>query len=214
MNDAIAKRVKELRLSKNMTQDELAERLHVTRQAVSNWEMGKTAVSVEYLTELAEIFGVTIEELISGKTPAVAYEKRQRKYVASSVACGAVLVVSLILYIVLGPVLADIRAKYFALWPAIAYNGIWTLIFFAAGGLLPSLVSLKADIRLYGWKRHLALGLAAFCLLLLIFPFTAGFLPFADGLRWLYLAMLSSMKLVSTVLPLLIGLGAFLGLNR
>ena len=36
----IGKNMKKIRLEKGMTQEELAERLHVTRQAVSNWEQG------------------------------------------------------------------------------------------------------------------------------------------------------------------------------
>ena len=41
MND-IGKNIKRFRSDKNITQEQLAERLHVTRQAVSNWENGKT----------------------------------------------------------------------------------------------------------------------------------------------------------------------------
>ena len=36
----IGKTIKKVRAEKGMTQEQLAERLHVTRQAVSNWEMG------------------------------------------------------------------------------------------------------------------------------------------------------------------------------
>ena len=59
--------IKKLRKEKNMTQDALAEKLCVTRQAVSNWEMGKTQPDVETLTRLAEIFGVSVERIIYGK---------------------------------------------------------------------------------------------------------------------------------------------------
>lgn len=216
MNDAIAKRVRELRKSKSMTQDELAERLHVTRQAVSNWEMGKTAVSVEYLTELAGIFGVTVEELISGKTSAAVYPKNQRKYIISSAVCGGVLALCLILCITLVGVLTSIRGKYFVNWPTIFYDGVWALMFLAAGGLLPSLASLGMDIRLHGWKRGLALGVAALCLILLAYLFVGSFflLHFSRLLLRIHFRMMISMKLMTTALPLLTGLGLFLGLNR
>ena len=59
--------IKKLRKEKGMTQDELAEKLCVTRQAVSNWEMGKTQPDVETLTRLAEIFDVSVERIIYGK---------------------------------------------------------------------------------------------------------------------------------------------------
>ena len=59
--------IKLFRTEKGMNQEQLAERLHVTRQAVSNWETGKTQPDIETLTQLAECFGVSVEQLIYGK---------------------------------------------------------------------------------------------------------------------------------------------------
>ena len=59
--------IKRLRLEKNLNQEQLAEQLHVTRQAVSNWETGKTQPDIETLTQIAEFFGVSVEYLIYGK---------------------------------------------------------------------------------------------------------------------------------------------------
>ena len=59
--------IKLFRTEKGMNQEQLAERLHVTRQAVSNWETGKTQPDIETLTHLAECFGVSVEQLIYGK---------------------------------------------------------------------------------------------------------------------------------------------------
>ena len=63
MND-IGKNIKRFRSDKDITQEQLAERLHVTRQAVSNWENGKTQPDVQTLSALAECFEITVEELI------------------------------------------------------------------------------------------------------------------------------------------------------
>ena len=65
--NVVSDSIKKLRKEKGMTQDELAEQLCVTRQAVSNWEMGKTQPDVDTLTKLAEIFGVSVERIIYGK---------------------------------------------------------------------------------------------------------------------------------------------------
>jgi len=65
--NVVSDSIKKLRKEKNMTQDELAEKLCVTRQAVSNWETGKTEPDVETLTRLAEIFDVSVEYIIYGK---------------------------------------------------------------------------------------------------------------------------------------------------
>lgn len=56
-----------LRLEKGINQEQLAEQLHVTRQAVSNWETGKTQPDIQTLTRIAEYFGVSVERLIYGK---------------------------------------------------------------------------------------------------------------------------------------------------
>jgi len=48
-----------------MTQEELAEKLNISRQAVTKWESGKTLPSTGNLKELAYIFNIKIDELIS-----------------------------------------------------------------------------------------------------------------------------------------------------
>ena len=52
-----------LRVQKGLSQSELAERLHVTRQAVSRWEGGKTEPDVDTLIAIAKIFGVSLDYL-------------------------------------------------------------------------------------------------------------------------------------------------------
>ncbi|MBQ9140852.1 MAG: helix-turn-helix transcriptional regulator [Lachnospiraceae bacterium] len=74
MND-IGKNIKNLRVQKDITQEQLAEKLHVTRQAVSNWENGKTQPDIETLSIIAECFEVSAEELIYGKKEEPAKEK-------------------------------------------------------------------------------------------------------------------------------------------
>ena len=59
--------IKQLRQEKGINQEQLAEQLHVTRQAVSNWENGKTQPDIETLTQIAEYFDVSVERLIYGR---------------------------------------------------------------------------------------------------------------------------------------------------
>ena len=63
----IGKNIKKNRSQKGITQDQLAEHLNVTRQAVSNWENGKTQPDIETLTAIAAYFGISVEDLIYGK---------------------------------------------------------------------------------------------------------------------------------------------------
>ena len=62
----VSNSIKKLREEKGMTQAELAEELNVTRQAVSNWETGRTQPDIETLTRLAEVFDVSVERIIYG----------------------------------------------------------------------------------------------------------------------------------------------------
>ena len=57
----------ELRKEKGMTQAALAERLGITNKAVSKWETGEAMPDTSLLLPIAEIFGVTVDELLSGK---------------------------------------------------------------------------------------------------------------------------------------------------
>lgn len=59
--------IKKLRKSNSMTQEELADKLSVTHQAVSNWERSKTQPDIETLKKMSNIFNVSIEEIIYGK---------------------------------------------------------------------------------------------------------------------------------------------------
>ena len=63
----VSKNLKKIRTEKKLTQDALAEKLHVTRQAISNWENDKTKPDIESLELLAEVLEVDIEELIYGE---------------------------------------------------------------------------------------------------------------------------------------------------
>lgn len=54
----------ELRMQKGLTQEELAEKVYVTRQAVSRWENGDTVPNTETLKVLSKFYGVSINTLL------------------------------------------------------------------------------------------------------------------------------------------------------
>ena len=68
MTENIGAKIAELRREHNMKQDELAEQLGVTPQAVSKWENGASMPDISLLPKLAKIFGVSIDELFGGDT--------------------------------------------------------------------------------------------------------------------------------------------------
>lgn len=54
----------ELRMKNGLSQDELAEKIYVTRQAVSRWETGETIPNAETLKRLSKLFDVSINTLL------------------------------------------------------------------------------------------------------------------------------------------------------
>lgn len=59
--------LKSVRKAKGLTQDELAIRLHVVRQTISKWEKGLSVPDAEMLMKIAEIFEVSVSELLGAK---------------------------------------------------------------------------------------------------------------------------------------------------
>ena len=57
-------RIKKLRKQKDMTQEQLAEYIGVSTQAISRWETGATCPDISALPQLAELFNITIDELL------------------------------------------------------------------------------------------------------------------------------------------------------
>lgn len=67
MDKTIGKRIAELRKNKGLKQENLAEMLGVSGQAVSKWENDQSCPDISILPQLAQILGVTVDELLSGK---------------------------------------------------------------------------------------------------------------------------------------------------
>lgn len=63
MANLVGERIKELRLARRLTQDELAARIGVSRQTVSNWEVSRTNVSTTDVPAIAAALGVTAAQL-------------------------------------------------------------------------------------------------------------------------------------------------------
>ena len=60
-------KLQELRKSRGLTQEELAEALFVSRTAVSKWESGRGYPSIDSLKEISKYFSVSIDELLTGE---------------------------------------------------------------------------------------------------------------------------------------------------
>lgn len=63
----IGKFLSELRRERELTQEQLGERLGISNKTVSRWENGNYMPSVDMLMELSEFYGVSINEILSGR---------------------------------------------------------------------------------------------------------------------------------------------------
>ncbi len=62
----LADNIKTIRKNKGYSQEELAEKIHVTRQTISKWENGQSVPTADLLKAMAEILGVSVSELMDG----------------------------------------------------------------------------------------------------------------------------------------------------
>lgn len=99
-NQNIAKAILKIRQENRLSQEQFAEKIGVTRQAVSRWEMGISTPNINTLILLSEKFNISIDALLKADEPQKPLFKNDRKYGISFLVLG-------ILGFVLLPFLSD-----------------------------------------------------------------------------------------------------------
>ena len=66
-NKEIGKFIKELRIKAGLSQKELADMIYVSREAVSKWETGKNVPTYDIILILADLFKVSVDEILLGE---------------------------------------------------------------------------------------------------------------------------------------------------
>lgn len=75
----LSDKIRELRKRSGLSQEELAERVDVSRQAVSKWELGSAVPTADKLVELADFFGVSLDYLMrEGEATPQSFETPKR----------------------------------------------------------------------------------------------------------------------------------------
>lgn len=75
----IGEKLFELRREKNLSQEEVADELNVSRQTVSKWETNQSVPDFDKIVPLCELYGVGVEELLTGKKPEEKTEMTQEE---------------------------------------------------------------------------------------------------------------------------------------
>ena len=71
----LGEKILELRKKMNFSQEELSEKVNVTRQTISKWELGETCPDIKQAKELSKIFGVSLDEMVGNDISEVVVEK-------------------------------------------------------------------------------------------------------------------------------------------
>lgn len=135
--------IKEHRKELGLSQDDLAAKIYVSRQTISNWEVGRTYPDVQSLLLLSNVFGVTVDSLIKGdvETMAQVMDAAVKKYNALS----TITVVSAVVFLALSA------------WAAFQFEWGWGVhiaptAVFAAIALLVTLIAFTYMERMK--KQH------------------------------------------------------------
>ena len=95
-------KLQELRKSRSMTQEELAEALFVSRTAISKWESGRGYPSIDSLKEISRFFSVTIDDLICSEEMISVAENEKKEFADKSLSfiCNAMdILLAILLFI-------------------------------------------------------------------------------------------------------------------
>ena len=133
IKDNISKNISKLRTERNMTQPELAKRLNYSDKSVSKWENGISTPPIDVLKEIADIFEVTLDDLVrdpdAGEYDRIytAKENKPNKIVITLLAIILVWLIVIVMY-VYGSVLAD--ENYWQLFVyAVPVSAVVALVF-------------------------------------------------------------------------------------
>ncbi len=97
-----SEKLHELRKSRSLTQEELAEALFVSRTAISKWESGRGYPSIDSLKEVSRFFSVTIDDLICSDEMIIVAENDKKEFVSKYVSfiCNALdILLAILLFI-------------------------------------------------------------------------------------------------------------------
>ena len=221
-----AVRLKKAREQIGFTQEQLAEKIGVTRQAVSRWEQGITQPDMEMLVTLSEALQVDAEFLTFGKKPDT-YPRFQKKHKVCAIAAFSCAIIILLLMLFLEPYLKKLVHTNYDL-DSFLYFWLFRILLppagcFALGFGATAFVSLFFNACLRGrwWVTVLVLGLIAIAPSLLVIMDDA-LAMWIDGYRAhitfaLYMRTVSFpavQALLFRLFPIIAGVFIFLGGNK
>ncbi len=146
----------QLRKQKGLTQEELADWLFVSRTAVSKWESGRGLPNIESLKAISKVFGITIDELLSGDEIIQAAEEEKEVNAISlrTILFGLFDVMSLVFYFI--PLYGEKNGEVIKLVSLFSMKLIERYMFFTYTAIIGITVVLGImEIVLQNYQKHL-----------------------------------------------------------
>ncbi|ALV23057.1 helix-turn-helix domain-containing protein [Carnobacterium antarcticum] len=105
----LATRLKQKRNDLQLTQEEIAEKIHISRQTISNWENGRNLPDINSLVLISEIYAISLDELMKGDPEMVKqFDKKGNYFTVLAVLSGAFILLTIFHLISPGEVTATL----------------------------------------------------------------------------------------------------------
>lgn len=94
----IGQKLKSARQNVNLTQEEVADRIFVSRQTISNWENGKTLPDIVSVIKLSDLYGISLDELLKGDQKMMKHFEESTNVVKSNQRLICAIVLNIVLF--------------------------------------------------------------------------------------------------------------------
>ena len=128
----IGENIARLRRLSNMTQSELAEKINYSDKSVSKWEQGNGIPDVRILLQLAELFNVSVDDLVREHKEAPVMPKKtrlRRRIIISLLSVGLCWLVAVVAFVFIGIIWPDVPNTWLAFVYAVPASAIIVLVF-------------------------------------------------------------------------------------
>lgn len=177
LKDTIAKNLVQLRTQAKLTQAQLAEMLNYSDKAVSKWERGEAVPDVRVLAQLAEIYNVTVDEIINGEPNGKKVRAKmnvgKKRLLITLLSIGLVWFIATVVFMILYFIENTERCAYLAYLVAPFVSSVVWLVY-----------SIKWGNTL---TNAIACTLTIFTAALAIHLFVLEFADFADKIYFIYI---------------------------
>lgn len=220
MKNSVGKNIARLRKERKLSQEQLATILHVTRQAVSNWETERSQPDLDMLEALASALQTDILAVIYGQVTSQEHAEikvaERYRHLRLAVVAGVIALLGGIFSAVISKYLKEAASKTFEPWPYLMFRNFASpLVGTVLGVAMMHMLSLVNPVRISDTgvrKKILVLGIALVSLYALVTLWVFGLLPIPIGIPvWIWRLLAS---IFPQVLFFFIGIFLYLGLEK